>query len=333
MKHILITGGFGFIGSWLVERLLAEGHAVHVVDNLQSQPDLPQLFSEWEDIADLSFSVNTVAEYCRKHEQAHLPAFDAIYHLASPVGPAGVLDYAGQIVQTVVQDAYAVMRLAMQCGARLVDVSTSEVYGGGQGGYCSEEMPRVIIAESSARLEYAVAKLAAETAIINTCATQDLQAVIVRPFNVAGPRQSGKGGFVLPRFVEQAMRGEALTVFGDGQQVRAFTDVRDIIDGLLLAMERGQNGQVYNLGNPANKTTILELAKRVQWIVGNGRLSFTSGQTIYGERYREAANKYPNSEKAARELGWQPHILLDETIRDVWHYLKWKAQGDLKEAV
>lgn len=324
MKRILVTGGAGFIGSHLVERLLKEGHAVHVVDNLQSKPDLPELFREWDDITDLSLSPCTVSQYCQWYDNPAftMPTFDEIYHLASPVGPAGVLDYAGQIVQIVVQDTYAMIRLAMQQGAKLVDVSTSEVYGGGQGGYCSEEMPRVIIAESSARLEYAVAKLAAETAIINTCEAQGLQAVIIRPFNVAGPRQSGRGGFVLPRFVEQAMNSEPLTVFGDGSQIRAFTDVRDIVDGLLLAMERGEAGAVYNLGNPANKITILELAQQVVLTVGSGHVSFTSGQAIYGPRYREAANKFPNSEKAMRELGWKPVVPLEQTIRDVWESMR-----------
>ena len=319
MKRILVTGGFGFIGSHLIEKLLAEGHAVHVVDNLSTNPLRVQtLMEELGYPRELSCNIYPAAQYC----QMTRTQYDEIYHLASPVGPAGVIPYAGQIVRQVVEDAYAVMGLAVRCKAKLVDVSTSEVYGGGQNGLCSETMPRVIQADTTARLEYAVAKLAAETAIVNmTRVNNDLKAVIIRPFNVAGPRQSGRGGFVAPRFVAQAMRDEPLTVFGDGSQVRAFTHVKDIVNGLVLAMEQGKSGEAYNLGNPENRTTILDLAKAVIRIVDGGSLSFTDGKTVYGEGYAEASDKFPDATKAKMDLDWKPEIGIDQTIKDVWSYM------------
>lgn len=319
MKRILVSGGFGFIGSHLIEKLLEQGHQVHVVDNLSTSPvPIVQLMRELGYPSELSMNIYPIAEYC---QTAKTP-FDEIYHLASPVGPAGILPLAGLMVRRVVEDTYAIMALAQRTGAKLVDVSTSEVYGGGQNGLCGETMPRIIQAETTARLEYAVAKIAGETALINMTRISTLQAVIVRPFNVAGPRQSSKGGFVLPRFVAQAMRDEPITVFGDGKQVRAFTHVKDIVDGLILAMEKGKSGEVYNIGNHANKTTILDLAERVKKMIIGGEISFTDGKLIYGEHYAEAADKYPDSSKAIEQLGWKPTLGIDETIKDVWRYMQ-----------
>src|SRR5205823_9682726 len=129
--------------------------------------------------------------------------------LASVVGPVGVLAHAGRMAGMMVNDTSRMATLALACGARLVDVSTSEVYGGGRDGYCSERDFKIIQPKVTVRLEYAVGKLAAEIALINSTKVTPLRACIVRPFNVAGPRQSGKGGFVLPRFVGQALRGES----------------------------------------------------------------------------------------------------------------------------
>jgi UDP-glucose 4-epimerase len=326
MKRILVTGGFGFIGSHLVDRLLQEGHAVHVVDNLSTNPIRVQtLMEELGFPRELTCSIYPISEYRQvaafddKGERKW--KFDEIYHLASPVGPAGLLPHAGNILRQITDDTYAIIKLALQNEARMIDVSSSEVYGGGKDGLCSEAMPSVIQADSTARLEYAIAKRAAEVVITNHCKYSGLNAAIVRPFNVAGPRQSGKGGFVLPRFVAQAMRDEPITVFGDGKQVRAFTHVKDIVQGLILAMEQGKGCEVYNLGNPANKTTVLELAEQVKSIVGGGTITFTDGKSVYGERFAEANDKYPDASKATRDLNWKPEIDIKQTITDVWKYM------------
>jgi nucleoside-diphosphate-sugar epimerase len=315
MKHILVTGGLGFIGSHLVETLVGQGHFVVVVDDGSTNVVAPDFIHainyDAQQSGIQSFALRAWAEY---------DPFDEIYHLASPVGPAGILDRAGEMVEQIVGDTYAVVKVANHSRARLVFVSTSEIYGGGVNGLCREDMPRIVQAETTVRLEYAIAKLAAETALINLCRTTPLQAVIVRPFNVAGPRQSAKGGFVLPRFVGQALRGEALTVFGDGSQVRAFTHVADIVEGLLSAMENGKSGTAYNLGNRANKTTILDLARRVIAANGGGTITFTDGKTVHGPLFAEAADKWPDSTRAVTGLGWLPLRGIDETIMDVIYY-------------
>jgi UDP-glucose 4-epimerase len=321
MKHILVTGGFGFIGGHLIERLVNQPDTyVHVVDNLSTSPiPYQRLLDELGRPRNLTYDLISLRTYCMAMPH---PEYDEIYHLASPVGPAGILQHAGQMVNEVVNDAYCLMELALECDAKLLDVSTSEIYGGGIDGRCAETMDKIVQGETTVRLEYAVAKLAAETAIINTCKVTPLRASIVRPFNVAGPRQNGEGGFVLPRFIDQAMRGEPLTVFGDGQQVRAFTHVGDIADGLMLIMQHGRNAEAYNLGNPSNKVSIISLAETVNQIVeSDGGIIRVDPRIIFGNLYAEAAEKYPDARKSM-DLGWYPLWGVARTIRSAYEYTK-----------
>ncbi len=326
MKRILITGGFGFLGTSLTEELIkpVQNH-VHVVDNMSTSPvildDYLQVIGHPEN---LTYNICTIEEYFKK---TSIPVYDEIYHLASPVGPAGVLKHAGNMVRDVVRDNYTLMDYCVKYKCKLLDVSTSEVYGGGVEGYCSEETSKVVPPKTTIRLEYAIAKLAAETALINTCTVTKLNAVIVRPFNISGPRQSPLGGFVLPRFIQLSDAGKPITVFGKGNQIRAFTHVKDMVDGIILAMEKGKNGLAYNLGNVKNKTTILDLALRVKKVINSkSEIVFVDPKSIYGHLYEEANDKYPDATKAEIELGWIPKYSIDETIKDA--YVEYKRQLD-----
>lgn len=311
---VMITGGAGFIGSHLADTLLEVGHDIRVVDDLRSNAVHPNI---WKDQT-LDFYKMTVEEYYENRSAWRPCKLTEIYHLASPVGPAGILPYAGEIIREIVDSTYAAISLALQHECRLVYVSTSEVYNGGENGLCRESTPCIVPLDNpSARLEYAIGKMAGEMAVMNT---KGLDAVIIRPFNVAGPRQSVKGGFVLPRFCQQALSHSPLTVFGDGSQIRAFTHVQDIVYGLILAMRFGTKG-VYNLGNPYNKTTIFDLAKSVADIVGGKQdIQFTDGKRVYGPEYREAADKYPDASRAMSELGWSPSRSIEKTIQDTLAY-------------
>lgn len=322
MKRILVTGGFGFLGSHLVERLLACDHGaeVVVVDNLASSAVVPHPFTVQQDTAGegppgrLSYRLLPLRDWLARSQRTDGP-FSEVYHLASVVGPVGVLGHAGQIAPSVVGDAAALAEACVKWGARLVDVSTSEVYGGGVDGMCREDMAcRVDLTQTSARLEYAAGKLAAEVMLRNTAG---LDVVVVRPFNIAGPRQGVAGGFVLPRFIAQARAGEALTVYGDGSQVRAFTHVKEVAQGLHLAMRRGTSGEVYNLGNAANRITILELAQRVMTATGASAVTWVDPRDLHGSGFAEASDKYPDETKSRAELGWDPQRDVDDIIADV----------------
>lgn len=317
----LVTGGFGFLGSHLVEALVDSGVSVHVVDNLTTSTIDIDMFWRRLSRPDLvTYDLVTVSEYCGRWPQNH---FDGIYHLASVVGPVGVLEHGGGIVQSVVDDTYDMARFAASSGARLLDVSTSEIYGGGRGGACAESDTKLVSADVTVRSEYAVAKLACEVALVNTARRTGLPVTIIRPFNIAGPRQGHRGGFVLPRFIRQAMSGQPLTVYGDGTQVRAFTHVKDVARGVMLGMYAASSPAIYNLGNPANKTTILKLADLVCYVTGSpSPIVHVDPTTLHGPTFAEASDKYPDSDLAQRELGWVPEHDLEAIVRDTYEYMR-----------
>lgn len=308
MNKILVTGGLGFLGSHLVDELVVEpSNKVTIIDNLSSNAVDADTFCKDRPIVYLNCNVKDFFGADKPYSE--------IYHLASPVGPAGVLSKAGTIAENIIEDAYQIAILAKRNKSRLVFVSTSEVYGGGQDGLCSERMKPIIQTNNSARLEYAIGKLAAEIMLRNT---PDLDVVIIRPFNIAGTRQKTDGGFVLPRFIKAALKNKPLTVFGDGTQVRGFTDARDVVQGLILAAKKGKRGEVYNIGNEENIIQIGELAKHIVSSTGsNSKVKFTSGKDIFGLGYVEANDKYPDSSKARTKLGWQPKYGLSEIIGSV----------------
>ncbi|MBF0176415.1 MAG: NAD(P)-dependent oxidoreductase [Magnetococcales bacterium] len=318
MKTILITGGFGFLGTHLTELLTQDQEdRVHVVDDLSTSPlSLEYYFSKIGNRPNLTWDILTIQNFFARGVKTK---FDEVYHLASPVGPAGVLKFSGEMVRQVVTDSYLVMDYCVQNAAKFLNVSTSEVYGGGQGGYCPETTPKIVPPVTTVRLEYAIAKLAAETSIINTCRVKDLHAVIVRPFNVAGPHQSPRGGFVLPRFLRQAHAGEPLTVFNEGNAVRAITHVQDMVDGIVRALRFGRSGEAYNIGNPANKVSVLDLARKVLEVTRSpSAIIKVDPKTIHGPLFEEANDKFPDNEKAKKELGWFPKFTLEEVIKDAY---------------
>ena len=178
MKKILVTGGFGFIGSTLVDLLTqVPENQVHIVDDMSTSPiNIDDYLTQLGNRPNLSYDIITVeAFFTRKDGPGK---WDQIYHLASPVGPAGVLKHAGNMVRDVVRDAYLIMDYCLENDIKFLDVSTSEIYGGGQSGYCPESTPKIVPAETTIRLEYAIAKLAAETAIINTCRAKGLKCTL-----------------------------------------------------------------------------------------------------------------------------------------------------------
>jgi len=301
----VVTGGLGFIGSHLVDRCLAEGMDVLVIDDCRSTK---QRASElWPGRRGVQFMLAD----CRN---VVLPLkASVIFHLASPVGPVGVLNVAGRITSEIVETSRAAARWALRDQVPMIDVSTSEIYGGGDQGLCAETMLRVVEPGAWPRLEYQTAKLAAEVMLLNTT---HLDVRIIRPFNVAGPRQSPAGGFVLPRMVQQALTGKPLTVYVPGTQRRALTHVADIVDGIWRAWRNGAPKRDYNLGNPGNTCSIMTLAHEVADYCGGADVKLVDPVSLHGSRFREAAEKFPDATRAMRELGWHPTRTRRDIIAD-----------------
>ncbi len=327
MKTILITGGLGFVGSHLADRLIEDGCKVVIVDNLTTNVASPEDYNQRCEV--IVGSVEAVAERLGAYR------FDEIFHLASFVGPAGVLQHAGDIAQSTILTADIATKLALAQGARLIIASTSEVYG--QTGSLHEDINCIVPAKYTVRLEYAAAKLTSEIAALNKARVSNLWVNIVRPFNIAGPRQLPDGGFVLPRFVVAALTGAPLTVFGDGSQIRAFTDVRDIVSGLIAMITGPKSNLVLNLGNPANEIGILKLAQMVVKLADSrSEIQLVNPKELFGELYEEGTERVPLVEKALACLTWRPQYSLEQTILDTLAYYQSRPnllQAPLVEAV
>lgn len=309
--RILVTGGLGFIGQHLVKKLMSEfsDSTIDIVDNLSNNSIKPEHIKS----DNVNVVISSVDVFVPKDK------YDYIYHLASPVGPAGVLNYAGKMGPMVVNDAYKLAKIALDMGAKLLDVSTSEVYGRDPGGIPQkEDIDKIVPSNITIRLEYGVAKLLSEICLFNLMKVTPLKVNFIRPFNIIGPGQRGEVGFVLPRFVQSALSGEPLTVFGNGTQVRTFTHVEDIVDAMIMIMKSKISGEVFNVGNPQNLISIHDLAKKVvEFSHSSSDIKFVDPTTIYGPYYAEAWNKIPDIHKIQNMLDWNPKWELDDIIKQV----------------
>jgi len=323
-KNILISGALGFIGSYSIDKFHSKGWKIDAVDNKCSN------------------AINKVPEGVVFHECSisdfnytkHGP-YDIILHLASPVGPAGVLKWAGKMGHQIIDDVQWGINAALYHNAHLIFYSTSEIYGYRDSiSELSENDDKVLSGKYTVRNEYAIGKLLSEIILSNTYkqTKQDLESKtlrysIIRPFNIAGARQQPDGGFVLPRFVKQALNNENITVFGDGSQQRAFTHVEDIVDGVYKIIESEIENEDWCVGNPLNRTSILEIAEKVIKITNSeSKIEFVNPKEIYGSLYEEAYDKIPDSSKLRRLTGWYPKWSIDEIIRDVVEY--WRDKND-----
>jgi nucleoside-diphosphate-sugar epimerase len=318
-KKILITGGLGFIGSHCVEKWSSLGWDITIVDNLSSNalPQSHELFKDCKIIIDDILNVDV----------SNLEKFDLILHLASPVGPVGVLKHSGKMASVIIDDIYWVINAAKYNKCPLVFISTSEIYGyRDRKTYLKEEDPKVLNGDFTVRNEYAIAKLLAEIALANTAKIdKTFRYQTIRPFNVSGKYQLPDGGFVVPRFVNQAIKGEDITVYYDGTQLRAFTWVKDIIDGIYLTSTADDKywNQEWNIGNEKNENSILYMANKIKEIVGGtSNISHIDPTKLHGSLFSEAPEKIPNSEKIKNLLGWQATKGVDEILKEVVEYYK-----------
>jgi len=314
MKRALVTGCFGFIGSHLTDLLVENGYTIFGIDNLMNNTvdpgDLKGVVS-WKSKIEDSVLYDDID-------------VDIVYHLASTVGPVGVLGRSGELGYEILYDTVLLRDLCIESQVKFVYISTSEIYGDVRD--WREDSVKVFPACYTVRSEYAVGKMASEMAIVNKARIEDLNYLIIRPFNVAGPRQKPDFGFVLPRFVVAALTGQPITVYGDGKQRRAFTDVRDICDAIHLLAEKAEG--IYNIGNPANEMSINDLADLVLSAVGNSQsgIIHVDPKKLHGDLFEEVPDKIPCIDKL-KDLGWSPKYGIEQTISDTVEYYRSKIEG------
>ncbi len=310
--RVAVTGGAGFIGSHLVDALLALGHEVTALDdlsagrleNLEQARSSPLFHFIRGDVRDRAFLRDV------------LSSADAVFHLAARVGVKRVVsEPAGTLVNNMEATA-SVLDACRLFGLRLISFSSSEVYGDGGSGLLAEGDAVRIGPPGVKRWVYAAGKLADEALALAYHAEEGLRVTVVRCFNVCGPRQSDRSGMVLPTFIRQALAGEPLTVHGDGLQRRCFSWVGDVVRGAvaLLGEERSV-GEVFNIGND-EETTILDLARRVVRLTGSSSpIVHVPYEEVFGEGFEDVRRRVPSLDKIRRLLGYEPEVSLDETVR------------------
>lgn len=315
----LITGGAGFIGSHLADALLATGQRVLAVDDLStgSLNNIAHLL----DHPNFHFARANITDKVVMDRLASQAG--VIVHLAAAVGVQLIVEHPVHTIETNVMGTEAVLQVALRYGCRVLLASTSEVYGKGSRIPFSEEDDVLLGATSHSRWAYAASKMVDEFLALAYQREYGLRVVPYRLFNTVGPRQTGRYGMVIPRFVRQALKGEPITVYGDGSQSRCFCDVRDVVQALIeLARHPDAPGRVYNIGS-TEEVSIRELAERVKAITGSDSpLINIPYAEAYAPGFEDMQRRVPDISRVRSLIGWQPRRTLDEILQAVVAYEK-----------
>lgn len=311
---ILITGGAGFIGSHLVERLLAEGHEVTVIDDL-STGNLANLAAVQSNPR-FSFVLDNV----RNEETMHIliEQCDAVFHLAAAVGVQLIVDRPVHTIETNIHGTEVVLAVANKFRKKVLIASTSEVYGKSDAVPFNEDDDTVLGSTRFSRWSYACSKAIDEFLALAYYDQFGLPVVVARLFNTVGPRQTGRYGMVIPRFVERALKGEPLLIYGTGKQTRCFASVEDVVRGLMALMDcPSAAGRVYNIGS-TEEITIEDLAKKIIAMTGSSStLRYLSYEEAYGKPFDDMARRVPSLERIKQTVGYEPRYSLDDTLQQV----------------
>ncbi|MBB6118495.1 NAD-dependent epimerase/dehydratase family protein [Nocardiopsis algeriensis] len=313
MKAV-VTGGAGFIGSHLCDHLVAQGHEVVVLDDLStgSMENLTQLegtpgFTFVQgDILDRDLVRNLVEEA------------DTVFHLAAAVGVYNIVDNPLKSLRINLQGTENVVEAAVANRVPYMVASTSEVYGKNDADGLKEDDDRIYGSPIKSRWSYAAAKGLDELVAYVHGVESGVPCVITRFFNVVGPRQTGQYGMVVPRFVDQALRGAPITVYGTGAQRRCFGSVFDVIPGLLRLMETPEAyNQAVNLGGH-EEVSIKGLADRVVELTGStSEIVYIDYEQAYGDGYEDMQRRYPDTSLAHRLIGYRPTRNLNDIINSI----------------
>jgi UDP-glucose 4-epimerase len=317
--HYLITGGAGFIGSHLADRLIEQGHHVHVLDNL-STGQLANV-QHWKGHSQFALTIGSVLN---EHVLSQCIAeCDRVVHLAAAVGVERIMDRPVETILTNVRGTENVLQLARHHGKKTLLASTSEVYGkamskNGGGAPLEETDDLTIGATTKRRWAYACSKAMDEFLAQAYHDEHGLPAVCVRFFNTVGPRQSGNYGMVVPTFVERALGGKPLQVHGDGTQTRCFVHVADAVRAVTKLMEAPEaEGEVFNVGRP-EEISIRTLAERVRARVdAEVDITHVPHEEVYGDGFEDMQRRVPDLAKLKATIGYEPRFSMEDILRDV----------------
>jgi UDP-glucose 4-epimerase len=310
-ERFLITGGAGFIGSHLAELLLRNGHYVTVIDNLVTgrAENVAHLerSQEFEFVEDTVLNEDLMNRLVLRH--------DVVIHLAAAVGVKWIIENPLLSIHTNIRATEIVLEAAARSGTKVLVASTSEVYGKNPKSVLDEDDDSVIGATHITRWLYANTKATDEFLALAYYRDKDLPVIITRFFNTVGPRQTGRYGMVVPRFVRQALANEPITIYGDGNQTRCFTDVRDSIRAVVQLCQLPEAvGQVFNIGNP-REISITALANLVKRMTDSrSDLAYIPYDEAYPAGFEDMQRRVPSTHKLERFLGWAPGIPLEENL-------------------
>ncbi len=311
---ILITGGAGFIGGHLTEALLKRGDEVIVADNFStgSRDNLFPVNGRSAEVVEMDIAGETdkLRELIRQA--------DAVFHLAAAVGVELVVNDPVYTIQTNIDGSANVVKAASEFDKRLFIASTSEVYGKSDNERFTETDDLLIGAPYHSRWSYACSKLLDEFYLMAYHQSAGLRGTVVRFFNTVGPRQTGKYGMVVPRFVANALAGTPLKIYGDGGQSRCFCHVKDVVRALLLLLDDDRSiGEIFNIGS-SRLVTIKELAELViAELKSDSSLEYIPYAKAYSKGFEDMRRRKPSTDKLRELTGWEPEYSLEEIIADV----------------
>lgn len=314
---ILITGGAGFIGSHLAERLLAEGNHVHVIDNL-STGKLDNIAS-FKDHPNFKLTLDSILN--RDLLQELISKVDQVYHLAAAVGVKYIIENPLLSLKTNIVGTDNILEFANLYKAKVLITSTSEIYGKSEKVPFKEADDRLLGSTSISRWGYSCSKAIDEFMALAYYREKKLPVVIVRCFNTVGPRQTGQYGMVLPKFIKAALLDQPIIVYGTGKQTRCFADVSDVVDALIKLMNTPKcEGEIFNVGT-TESISIEELAHKVRSMCqSKSRIDFMSYEDAFEEGFEDMMNRKPDLDKIKEYIGYEPQKVLDEIISGMIHH-------------
>lgn len=315
----LITGGSGFVGSYLAESLLSQGHQVTVIDDLStgSGENIAALKPNrnFHYIIDTIFNRNLLAEL--------VDEADVVFHLAAAVGVRLIVESPVRTIETNIKGTELVLEMAAKKKRKVLIASTSEVYGKSDKIRFNEEDDLILGPTYKGRWSYAASKAVDEFLGLAYYHEKRVPVIIVRLFNTVGPRQTGQYGMVVPRLVEQALEDRPITVYGSGSQVRSFTWVGDVADALIKLVDTpAAVGQIFNLGH-YEKITILELAEMIKELTQtSSSIQFVPYDVAYGRDFEDMMYRLPDISKIEKLIGYKPTKNLSEILQSVIEFYR-----------